>query len=81
MIQRDLEEIELGRYTDKLSIIQQEYDMSDITLNEMLEETKQKMRTQCLRNVNWINFLCAYRGESLADHKENKQNPKMEVEQ
>lgn len=44
--------------------------MRDITLNEMLEETKQKMRTQCLRNVKRINFLCAYRGESLADHKE-----------
>jgi len=44
--------------------------VKDMTTREILDYTKQKMRDQCLKNVKRINFLCAYRGKSLADHKE-----------
>ena len=42
----------------------------DASIAEMVEDTKQKMKDQCKRNIDRINHLCAYEGETFNTHKD-----------
>ena len=42
----------------------------EMSTEEMLDETKKRMKAQCRQNIDRINAACAYDGESFNNHKD-----------
>ena len=42
----------------------------DNDINKFIEKTKNDMRQRCRDNIDRINHLCAYEGESFNTHKD-----------